>query len=88
MEKAEAFEHKYNFRFEEPDPDFVPFPCPLPTLPRQMEPRERFQIKAYPRTVKESLRRPETRRAEQRQAYKERKKRVRASQFLNLDLRA
>jgi len=49
-ETRETFEHKYNFRFEEPDQEF---------------------IKRFPRTVSDSLRRPDDRRRLQRLSKKE-----------------
>ncbi|XP_066586884.1 protein KRI1 homolog isoform X2 [Prorops nasuta] len=52
IEKQEEFECKYNFRFQEPDPEF---------------------IKRYPRTIGDSLRRKNTKRAEKRAEVKKRK---------------
>jgi protein KRI1 len=52
MENLDDFERKYNFRYEDPDPEF---------------------IKAYPRTMADSVRRKSNKRKEKREDYKKRK---------------
>ncbi|XP_071152404.1 protein KRI1 homolog isoform X2 [Mytilus edulis] len=53
VEKQEEFERKYNFRYEEPDQDF---------------------IKSFPRTIDDSVRRKESKRADRRKQLRDRKK--------------
>ena len=78
LNDCEDYEQKYNFRFEEPDQDFVSisrmilsmllfdvwFTLAIPRV---------FQIKTYPRVIEDSLRRKDDKRKRKREDRKKRK---------------
>lgn len=74
LDECDKYVQKYNFRFEEPDKDFVSenqlktykflFPCFIPFY---------VQIKTYPRVIENSLRRKDEKRKKKREEKKKRK---------------
>ena len=72
-EKREQFEVKYNFRFEEPDQNFVRSFFFLPLYTTICARSARLQLKQYPRTIKDSLRKPDNSRKEARERRDQRK---------------